>query len=871
MLIVLYNDLISGSKVPLKMKLKRILDTNFTLQPKEPNQKLEIYKCKYCGQTYARHITRMSIHLLKCSGCPNAVKELLEEKVKGKILETSQHGLNKKGQVRNLKKILDDNFLLQPRDGTQKLDIYKCKHCEQKYARNASRMSLHLQKCADCPQEVKESLEINIKGNLVQKVTRKLIPKKLLESSFILQPKEPNQKLQTFKCRYCGQVYARHSTRMSLHLQKCIGCPGAVKESLLEKAKLRRDQLLQDMKIKRRNSDSEDMMSDDENNASMLHMTEGIFFNESANESNFIDRMTKQRQKYCEELLAKAIYASNAPVSIIDNEHWRTLLNTLSPAFQLPTQQELTTSLLEKTYENVKKSVDQKVRDAISIGLQCSYRSNIRNEAIIHFVLNTPDPVLYKSISLSSNVEDEHLYLEKISEVIDEVSPDRVLGVCLDSISTCENMYELLQQKYEEHNISFYNCSSQTLNRLLKDISELSSVNGLLKSASTMVKEIKQSEILSTLLSEAQKTAEEKNSNISLRLPGTKRWNSSLICLDSLVENKDNLQILAFSPKADKYLNKVTKELIADEDFWAKIISYVKLIKPIIKWIAHLDDEEAKISEVPEVFVDLEQHFITEFQESSLVLLSMEESDQVLKRFKQLSSAVLQPIHYAANILNPLFKGEHLSSAEFVQGTEAISRLSAKFGMPEDDILVDLANYNSGKGVWSVNFVKKSIALMPPSTWWKGFFKNSFLTKIAAAILDLPSTSVATTDRSNKRYSVKDDPSGKIMYISQNLRLLDPKRNEKTNKYQEEETQEKIEEQLAIEDMETYNEDIEEVLVEDPEEPMEEAEEITGDPEIRDETVDEQNTGGLYIQIVNDNGETFYVQQSVPLSTLSNS
>ncbi|XP_011494665.1 PREDICTED: uncharacterized protein LOC105359714 [Ceratosolen solmsi marchali] len=848
------------------MKLKKILETSFTLQPKEPNQKLEIYKCKYCGQTYARHITRMSVHLLKCSGCPGAVRELLEEKVKAKILESSKHGFNKKGQVRNLKKILEENFVLQPRNGTQKLDIFKCKHCEQKYARNASRMSLHLQKCSDCPEEVKDYLEMNVKENIVHKVCRKLIPKKLLESSFILQPKEPNQKLQTFKCKYCGQIYARHSTRMSMHLQKCIGCPGTIKESLLETAKFKREQRRNELNLKRRNSESEEAMSEDENNFGTIQVpSENVYFNDSANENNFIDRMSKQRQKYCEELLAKAIYASNAPVSIVDNDHWRTLLNTLSPAFQLPTQQQLSTCLLERTYENVKKSVDQKVRDAVSIGLQCSYRSNARNEGIIHFVLSTPDPVLYKSISLSTNVEDENLYLEKISEVIDEVGAERVLGVCLDSISTCENLWELLQQKYEEHNISFYNCSSQTLNHLLKDMSELPVISVLLKNASSIVKEIKQSHVLSSLLSEAQKASTEKNQNIlSLKLPGIKRWNPSLMCLDSLLENKDNLQYLAFSSKGDKYISKVTKELISDEEFWAKINSYIKLIRPIIKWIAHLDDEEAKISEVPEIFVDLEQHFITEFQEPSLILLSIEESDQILKRFKTLSSTVLQPIHFAANILNPLFKGEHLSSSEFVQGTEIISKLSIKFGMPEDDILIDLANYNSGKGVWSVNFVKKSIALMPPSTWWKGFFKNSFLTKVAASILDLPSTSIATTDRSNKRNSLKDDPTGKIMYISQNLRLLDPKRNDKNNKYQED-SQERIEEEFMIEDIEVYNEDIEEVLVEDPEQTIEEAEVITGDSEeIREEANEEQNTG-LYIQIVNDAGETFYVQQSVPL------
>ena len=108
----------------------------------------------------------MSIHLLKCSDFPAIVRELLQEKFKGKgILES--HGFNRKGQVRNLKRILEENLILQPRDETQKLD-FNCKHCEQKYARNGSRMSLHLRKCSDYPEEVIESLEMNVKGNIIQ-------------------------------------------------------------------------------------------------------------------------------------------------------------------------------------------------------------------------------------------------------------------------------------------------------------------------------------------------------------------------------------------------------------------------------------------------------------------------------------------------------------------------------------------------------------------------------------------------------------------------------------------------------------------------------------------------------------------------------
>ncbi|XP_014208329.1 uncharacterized protein LOC106639307 [Copidosoma floridanum] len=834
------------------MKLKKILETSFQLQPKEANQKLEIYKCKHCGQTYARHITRMSIHLLKCSGCPAAVKELLKEKVKGKILETSKNVFNKKGQVRNLKKILDENFAQVPRDGSQKLDIYKCKHCEQKYARNASRMSLHLQKCSDCPKEVKTALELNAKEGMAHKVSRQLIPKKLLDNSFIMQPKEPNQKLQTFKCKYCGQVYARHSTRMSLHLQKCIGCPTTVKQSLTEKNKHWKEHKFVEVNFKRHDSENEQMPSDRDMGVIQISST-NTYSNNKISESNFIGKMSKQRQKYCEELLAKAIYASSVPVNIVDNEHWRTLLNTLSPAFQLPTQEQLSTNLLEATYESVKKVVDQKVRDAISIGLQCSYRTNSKNESIIHFVLTTPDPVLYRSISISNNEEDAQLYMEKISEVIEEVGPERVLGVCLDSVSTCENLWDLMQQKYEEYNISFYYCISQTLNLLLKEISELPSISILLKQALTMIKEIRHSEVMSTLLNEVQKNDEKALNNFVLKIPGTKKWSSYLVCLDSLLDHKDDLQVLVFSSKTEKYVSKVTKELISDEEFWNKILSYTKLVRPIIKWINNLDSQEAKICEVTEIIRELDQHLIAETSQESLTLVTTEEANQILNQCKTLSVSLVQDIHYAANILNPIFKGVRLTAAELSQGQDLITKLSSKFGMPEKDIMIDLAEFNADSGVWSVNYVKRSATLMPPSTWWRGLFKNSFLTKIAASILDLPSTSLVTTEK----FSMRDDPTGKIMYISQNLRLLDPHRNEKKAN-QDEASADTVEEYVEEEDI--YTEGMEEVLVEDHDESMEETEEVVEAHEISEE--DQEQTGSpVFLEIIDEEGKAFLVEQ----------
>ena len=58
---------------------------------------------------------------------------------------------------------------------------------------------------------------------------------------------------------------------MSMHLQKCIGCPGSIKDLLTQKTKFKREHF---KVLKRRNSESEDMISDDENNGAIFLLRE---------------------------------------------------------------------------------------------------------------------------------------------------------------------------------------------------------------------------------------------------------------------------------------------------------------------------------------------------------------------------------------------------------------------------------------------------------------------------------------------------------------------------------------------------------------------------------------------------------------------
>ena len=130
--------------------------------------------------------------------------------------------------------------------------------------------------------------------------------KKLVDKHFIWQSKQPNQKLKSFKCKYCTATYAEHATRMSVHLINCKGCPDSVKTIVREQTNITEPSTTIQCKRKRSNSLSDLNFSHD-------RLTEEKVNRPSEKKEkmyDFWDKMTSKDQTHADKLLAKAIYSS---------------------------------------------------------------------------------------------------------------------------------------------------------------------------------------------------------------------------------------------------------------------------------------------------------------------------------------------------------------------------------------------------------------------------------------------------------------------------------------------------------------------------------------------------------------------------------
>jgi len=255
--------------------------------------------------------------------------------------------------------------------------------------------------------------------------------------------------------------------------------------------------------------------------------------------------------------------------------------------------------------------------------------------------------------------------------------------------------------------------------------------------------------------------------------------------LQSIISNKAALQQVAVDEKAQKYMSKSTRNHILSDVFWDKTSGVLKLIEPILTWITKIEADAPQISLVAKIFSELQQHFEEVVATSPL---NKAEEKVVKAALASRKDFCLKIVHKAANLLDPQCIGRHISEEDTIDACEMISNLAVlTANVNEVAVLADLASYRAKTGLWSKPFIWKASLSVPPLTWWNGMCASRPLAIIARKILSLPATSAAcersfstyANIHTAKRNRLTTSRAGKLVYISQNLKLLTP--NSKSN------------------------------------------------------------------------------------------
>lgn len=318
-----------------------------------------------------------------------------------------------------------------------------------------------------------------------------------------------------------------------------------------------------------------------------------------------------------------------------------------------------------------------------------------RSEGVTNIIVSTPTPYLYESIQAGSASQDGQYYFEKISKVIEEVGPEKVIAYVTDNASVMKKSWRLLQKKYP-HLITF-GCSAHGMNLLCKDIMNLPRLVKFEKFVNSLVALIKKSSLLTGRLKELQ-----QGSSLELKLSNKTRWISTLMSFTSVLRCKSPIRQIAVDPLYEKTLGLDRITRILSSQFWEELVQVTEIMRPIAKWIVLLQTEKKPMMHlVYPAFQEIKQKISEYLKKCDL---AAGEKNKILAAIKRRQKFCIQPVHLAAHLLDPNTKGIHLSSSSTHTALNFIFNWTQKLPMADNaQIMAELANYRSKTDIFNTS------------------------------------------------------------------------------------------------------------------------------------------------------------------------
>lgn len=485
-------------------------------------------------------------------------------------------------------------------------------------------------------------------------------------------------------------------------------------------------------------------------------------------------------QEILNQSLAKAVFISGSPLSMVEHPLWMDFFQKIRPSFKLPSRYQLASTYLDAQYAEMQSNINKQLEEAKILHLQCDGWSNLKNESIINFIISKPEPFFVEFVMTKSNSHNAEYLAQLIINVMEKHGSEKFLVIIGDNAANMKAALTLVKVKYPH--IVPLGCLAHLLNLLCSDILGCQTVKTFMANVIEVVKTIKHSHILKALFDEI--SAEKKfKDRISLKMPGKTRWGSHLFCLESLQSNKAVLQTLVVNEKAQLQLKPEIKKRILDDDvFWVRTDKMIELMNPIVHLITAFESNEPQIHKIVTKFNELEAILIEKLPSSPL---QAADEKTILRKFRTRKEFGLASIHLAANLLDPAAQGSNLKPIELLDAISFVCDTAKYTGLDVVKVRENLADYRDKQGIWSRQFVWEGVGLennnhVSPLLWWRCLRGTCELAEVAIKILGAPVTSAATERtfstfgwiHSKKRNRLSTERAAKLTYLSYNWKLM---------------------------------------------------------------------------------------------------
>ncbi|KAF4531153.1 hypothetical protein B566_EDAN017172 [Ephemera danica] len=491
----------------------------------------------------------------------------------------------------------------------------------------------------------------------------------------------------------------------------------------------------------------------------------------------------QERQATFKRDFATAVFATDYLLSMVDADEWQTFFKKHLPSLPLPTRYEMSGQLLDDCHAEVSDHVNTKIAEAQTVGLQMDGWENVKRTSILHVVATTPEPVLLESIASGVSRHTGEYMAEKLSEIIESIGPEKVLGGVTDGAAAMLKTRELLKKKYGH--MHFFTCADHGLNNYLKDIIAVPCIGNIVCTCNSISQDVLRSTLLLAWFTDLQAERITDNTAPTLKAPGNTRFASNSFVLKSVQANKSCLRHMVIEDHPTKptlRMSTKSQAAVVTKEFWNELEAVNDYFNILAKWITLLGSDTPRCDLVVEAFNEADVG-ISKLR-SSITNMSGDVENMMRNFLKKRHSMVVTKLHYSANLLNPKLRGQHLTKSEHEAAFEFVETFAQQQpSFSENDVLevvTELGNFKAESDYFANSYVKSSSGRMEPMNWWKGICSCTKLSDVATKILAMPPTSSAT-ERSfstaghihcKKRNRLTTERAAKLTFIKHNLKLL---------------------------------------------------------------------------------------------------
>ena len=370
--------------------------------------------------------------------------------------------------------------------------------------------------------------------------------------------------------------------------------------------------------------------------------------------STYFIKTTPVHKKKLDIQVGRMIYATNSSFRIVEHREFKQTCSDLRPGYAPPSRYKIGNDILENVYiVELGKCKDKLKNMAVSVDLDGW--SNTHNEPIICLTATTEDGENYliKTIDTTGTSHTSENLIEIAIEAIEYAELTfncKVRSFVTDNAANMTKMKDTLLT----NNIITYGCAAHFANLLELDIE--ATLSNVTKHVIKIIKYFRNKHAPSALLKHA--------GGSKLTIPVETRWNTLTDSIENYLKNWSIL--FSICEDNEDIIDANIKNNVQSIALKRNCENLLKLIKPISVNFDKLQNDKTKISDVVEIFLNINEE---------ICIIASEEQINILKnRYNQ----VITPYHLLANKLDPRYLGRRLSDADddYVMNFELIPSLS---------------------------------------------------------------------------------------------------------------------------------------------------------------------------------------------------